>query len=68
MVTAFTFMELNRIMKIKILRILYWIAFALTILFFYMGLRAREQALKFTIIALACWGITFAINRLMKAK
>ncbi|MGM0579349.1 MAG: hypothetical protein ACQETL_01625 [Bacteroidota bacterium] len=53
----------------KILRIVYWVLVAIMIMVFYYSLRyAGEQAMEYTLVALAFWTAAFILNRYIRKK
>jgi len=53
----------------KILRIIYWILVAIMIMVFYYSLRyAGEQAMEYTLVALAFWTAAFVLNRYIRKR
>lgn len=53
----------------KILRIIYWVLVAIMIMVFYYSLRyAGEEAMEYTLVALAFWTAAFVLNRYIRKK
>lgn len=54
--------------KMKLLKVLYWVCFALVVAAFYVGLRTKEYQLEYTLIALVLWGVSYGLNVLIKKE
>ncbi len=51
----------------KILRIVYWVLWAIVVLVFYYSLRyAGDQAMEYTLAALFFWILAFVLNKYIK--
>lgn len=47
---------------------LYWTLFIAAVIFLYFSLRTQTYQLEYSLIALACWGGAFFLNRFVKKE
>jgi len=50
------------------LRILFWVLLASTVIAFWISLRTTENEIHYTVVAVVLWVLTYAVHKMNKSK